>query len=67
MQYKDTTLFCTLQRKETVMKKYVRSFGIGIMFASLVLSLVALGTGDLLDAIFFMLNAIFIMIGLHIK
>ena len=49
------------------MKKYVRSFGIGIMFASLVLSLVALGTGDLLNAIFFMLNAIFIMIGLHIK
>ena len=49
------------------MKKYVRSFGIGIMFASLVLSLVALGTGDILNAIFFMLNAIFIMIGLHIK
>jgi len=49
------------------MKKYVRSFGIGIMFASLVLSIVAMATGDTLNAIFFMLNSMFILLGLHMK
>ena len=49
------------------MKKYVRSFGIGIMFASLVLSIVAMANGDTLNAIFFMLNSMFILLGLHMK
>ena len=49
------------------MKKYIQSFGLGLLCATFVLSIVASATGNMLNAIFFLCLAIFILCVMHIK
>ena len=49
------------------MKKYVQSFGLGLLCATFVLSIIASVTGNMLNAIFFLCLAIFILCVMHIK